>query len=93
VLTLASLYFEGSGSFDWSIDPYSSCNTFQNTIVCSWHDDMANLQPGIPYDIPRVTASLVHVLPPDLGQPQIESISESESSDTVRVGGKWQKAA
>jgi hypothetical protein len=54
---------------------------------------MANLQPGIPYDIPRVTASLINVLPPDLGQPQIESVGESGSSDTVRVGGKWQKAA
>lgn len=78
------LYFDGSGTFDWSIDPYSSCSTpGGNTIRCYWTGDRALLQPGVPYDIPKVTASLVNVLPPDYGQ--------SNPSDTMRVNGKWQK--
>jgi hypothetical protein len=77
------LYFDGSGSFDWSVDPYSSCsNPGGNTIRCYWQGDHAQLQPGIPYDIPKVTASLVNVQPPDYGQ--------SDSSKTMRVNGKWQ---
>lgn len=80
------LYFGGSGTFDWGVDPYSSCNApGGNTIRCYWQGDRASLQPGVPYDIPKVTASLVNVLPPDYGQQIL--------SNTVRVNGKWQKAS
>ncbi|KAF2122998.1 hypothetical protein BDV96DRAFT_639549 [Lophiotrema nucula] len=81
------LYFDGSGSFDWNADPIQSCtNPGNSTIIdfgCYWHGDHANGQPGVPYDIPKVTASLINVLPPNYGQPGV--------SDTVRVNGKWQK--
>lgn len=86
-LTRHRLYFTGSGTFDWSVDPYYSCSTSDNTLSCRWYDSLAVLQPGIPFDIPKVTASLVNVLPPDYGQP---SVSNMHISDTVRLNGEWQ---
>src|SRR5690349_2799453 len=59
-LTRSRLYFEGSGSFDWKIDPYYDCNDSDTSVRCLWHDSLSQLQPGIPYDIPRVTTSLTN---------------------------------
>ncbi|KAJ4288499.1 hypothetical protein N0V90_011735 [Kalmusia sp. IMI 367209] len=96
------LYFTGTGEFDWSVDPYSSCSGGDTAVRCYWHDDMATLQPGVPYDIPKVRASLVNVLPPDYGQPTVKSAPKVQSaqissdkfaSDTVRVKGEWHLAS
>jgi hypothetical protein len=98
VLTVSRLYFTGTGSFDWSVDPYYSCNSPSDTsIQCYWYDDTATLQPGVPYDIPKVKASLINVLPPDYGQPQslrIASVPNPRfAADTVRVKGDWELAS
>ncbi|KFY30076.1 hypothetical protein V494_08283 [Pseudogymnoascus sp. VKM F-4513 (FW-928)] len=69
------VYFEGSGDFDWSIYPYSDCTTSDTHIRCYYYGDMSVLQPGIPYDIPRVTTSLTNA-----PQSQIK---------TLRVNSKW----
>lgn len=74
-----SLYFDGSGTFDWTVDPYFDCSSpGGNAISCSWHDSLAQLQPGVPYDIPKITVSLVNVLPPHYEK-------------TMRINGKWEK--
>ncbi|OAG03828.1 uncharacterized protein CC84DRAFT_1249207 [Paraphaeosphaeria sporulosa] len=87
------LYFTGSGEFDWSVDPssdcYNSATASNPSTYCYWYDDMATLQPGVPYDIPKVRASLVNVLPPDLGQPAVKSVATSSASDTLRVNKEW----
>ncbi|RDL38078.1 Uncharacterized protein BP5553_05511 [Venustampulla echinocandica] len=69
------IYFDGSGTFDWNKDPYSSCTTSDTSVRCYWYDDLASLQPGIPYDIPKITTSLTNVAPLDI--------------ETVRVNAKW----
>jgi len=51
------IYFGGSGTFDWSKNP-SNCGTSENQLYCNWWGD------PVPYAIPKVTASLVKVLPP-----------------------------
>ncbi|ORY10955.1 hypothetical protein BCR34DRAFT_601712 [Clohesyomyces aquaticus] len=79
------IYFDGSGAFDWSKNPYVDCTNPDNTLYCYWYGDTVSSQPGIPYTIPKVTASLVNVLPPkNLAQ---------VLGKTVRVNGKWQKAS
>lgn len=63
---------------------------------------MANSAPGVPYDIPKVKASLVNVLPPDYGNPAssqaqstpviqsgVHSSDEGFASDTIRVNDEW----
>lgn len=50
---------------------------------------MVNLPPGIPYDISKVRASLVNVLPPDLGQPSAKSVATGSASDTLMVNKEW----
>ncbi|KAF2690728.1 hypothetical protein K458DRAFT_426178 [Lentithecium fluviatile CBS 122367] len=88
----APLYFEGTGEFNWGVDPYSSCSKpGQNQTSCYWHDDLATLQPGIPYDIPKVTVSTVNVLPPDYGQPQVQAV-EVAPVKTIRENGEWRLA-
>ncbi|PVI02588.1 hypothetical protein DM02DRAFT_701397 [Periconia macrospinosa] len=79
------IYFDGSGTFDWGKDPNPQCITAEDKLYCDWKGEQANLEPGLPYAIPKVTASLVNVLPP--GKPS------RVLSDTVRVNGKWQKAS
>ncbi|KFZ10553.1 hypothetical protein V502_08062 [Pseudogymnoascus sp. VKM F-4520 (FW-2644)] len=69
------IYFEGSGSFDWSIYPYARCTTSDTYLNCYYSGDLAVLQPGIPYDIPKVTTSLTNA-----PQSRIE---------TLRVNAKW----
>ncbi|KAF1980289.1 hypothetical protein BU23DRAFT_562671 [Bimuria novae-zelandiae CBS 107.79] len=65
------LYFTGTGEFDWSVDPYSTCyNPVKGpnpSLYCYWNDNIATLQPGVPFDIPKIRASLVNMLPPDYG--------------------------
>ncbi|KAF2468360.1 uncharacterized protein BDR25DRAFT_373427 [Lindgomyces ingoldianus] len=85
------LFFEGSGSFDWSIDPYSHCTDQSNYKSCYWTDSLANSQPGIPYSIPKVTVSLVNNQPPDYGWPPSVAMLEMPSPVTERVNGKWQR--
>jgi hypothetical protein len=68
-LTLGSLYFGGSGIFDWSVDPNFSCTSPGGNAVHSlWTDSLARLQPGVRYDIPKITVSLVNVQPPHYEQ-------------------------
>ncbi|KFY31163.1 hypothetical protein V493_01339 [Pseudogymnoascus sp. VKM F-4281 (FW-2241)] len=69
------IYFEGSGNFDWSIYPYARCTNGDTYRECSYDGDLATLQPGIPYDIPKVTTSLTNA-----PQSRIE---------TLRVNEKW----
>lgn len=69
------IYFEGSGTFDWSIYPYARCTTSDTYLDCYYSGDLAILQPGIPYDIPKVTTSLTNA-----PQSRIE---------TSRVNAKW----
>ena len=58
------------------MDPYSQCSAPNKNIYCFWYDDLANLQPGVPYNIPKVTVGLVN------GKaPQRES--------TIRENGTW----
>ena len=81
MLKFHRLYFDGSGSSDWNVDPYSDCSSpGGNAIYCYWHDSLALLQPGVPYDIPKITVGLVHVLPPHYEQ-------------TMRIEGEWKKVA
>jgi len=80
-----SIYFEGSGDFDWSIDPFILVKNLTGKAKnVRWIGDHASLV-GVPYGIPKVTAGLVNVLPPNY--PKADS-----SSDTVRINGKWQMA-
>lgn len=72
------LYFDGSGSFDWTKDPNYDCTTTDTSISCMWYDSLALLQPGIPYDIPKVVTSLTDVPP--------------TQAKTVRVNSKWVSA-
>ncbi|OBT80155.1 hypothetical protein VF21_00671 [Pseudogymnoascus sp. 05NY08] len=72
------IYFEGSGTFDWSIYPYARCTTSDTYLECYYSGDLAVLQPGIPYDIPKVTTSLTNA-----PQSRIE---------TLRVNAKWAAA-
>jgi hypothetical protein len=100
---MTRLYFTGTGEFDWSIDPNSECynpsNESNPSVYCFWLDDLANLPPGIPYDIQKVRASLINVLPPDYGQrtvksePKVQGPVQSAgatfASDTQRVNREW----
>jgi hypothetical protein len=100
---MTRLYFTGTGEFDWSVDPYSDCSNASNesspSVYCYWYDNMATGQPGIPYDIQKVRASLVNVLPPDYGQPTVKSEPKVQgsvqiaggtfASDTLRVNREW----
>ncbi|KAK6849100.1 hypothetical protein PG995_012933 [Apiospora arundinis] len=70
------LYFNGEGSYDWNMDPYSQCSTPNKNIYCFWYDDLANLQPGVPYNIPKVTVSLANGKAP-------------QQESTVRENGTW----
>lgn len=69
------LYFSGSGSFDWKIDPTYMCNDSDTSVRCSWYSDLATLQPGIPYDIPHITTSLTN--------------GATSNIATVRANNKW----
>ncbi|KAK7967188.1 uncharacterized protein PG986_001465 [Apiospora aurea] len=60
------LYFNGQGEYDWNMDPYSQCSSPNNNIYCYWYDNLATLQPGVPYNIPKVTVSLVNGKAPQL---------------------------
>ncbi|OAL53225.1 hypothetical protein IQ07DRAFT_585167 [Pyrenochaeta sp. DS3sAY3a] len=89
------IYFQGSGSFDWTIDPYYTCNTPNKTLDCYWRGDTAQLQPGIPYDVPVVKATLVNVLPPDYSLGSVmqvegqQDFNAERQRDTIREGGVW----
>ncbi|KAF1962237.1 hypothetical protein CC80DRAFT_569993 [Byssothecium circinans] len=89
--TATPLYFEGTGEFDWSVNPFSQCQGSGNTLSCYWYGDMASSQPGVPYDIPKVTVSTVNVLPPDYGQSVVQSV-ETAPVRTLRVNGEWKVA-
>lgn len=68
-----SLYFDGSGSFDWNVDPYYYCETSDGgAFSCLWHDNLNNLGPGIPFAIPKVTVSLIKVIPPHVPVPRVK---------------------
>ncbi|KAF2643958.1 hypothetical protein P280DRAFT_546822 [Massarina eburnea CBS 473.64] len=88
--TATPLYFEGTGEFNWGVDPYSQCSGTGNAQSCYWHDNQATLQPGIPYDIPKVTVSTENVLPPDYGQ-SVQEVGVA-SVKTLRVNGQWKLA-
>jgi hypothetical protein len=77
-------YFEGSGTFDWSKNPNSHCSEQDNNLYCYWNGDQANFEPGVPYAVPKVTASLTT-------EPPRKRRSRG-LTETVRVNGKWQKA-
>ncbi|KAK8058479.1 hypothetical protein PG994_008927 [Apiospora phragmitis] len=70
------LYFNGQGSYDWNVDPHSQCSTPNKNIYCYWYDDLASLQPGVPYNIPKVTVSLANGKAPQL-------------ASAVRENGTW----
>ncbi|CAI6332236.1 unnamed protein product [Periconia digitata] len=86
------LFFEGSGDFDWSIYPQHSCGVggvgFEGTTACIWRG-ATNSAPGIPYDIPKVTVSTVHVLPPDYSQAGANQFAPDTSVMTVFQNKEW----
>jgi hypothetical protein len=94
----APLYFEGTGEFNWGVDPYYHCSTpGPNLTSCLWGDNQATLQPGIPYDVPKVTVSTVNVLPPDYGMPKQQhavavAAVATAPVKTVRENGVWKLA-
>ena len=68
--------------YDWSVDPYYTCEGSggdPTMFSCMWTDNIASGQ-GIPFDVQKIRSSLVNVLPPDYGQP-------TSSSDGARVMG------
>jgi hypothetical protein len=76
-----SLYYDGSGTFDWTVYPIYSCDESDTSVRCSWSGDLAQLQPGVPYDIPKITVTKVNI------QPSHDANREA----TFRVNGEWAK--
>lgn len=71
------LYFDGQGTYDWNMDPNSQCSAPHSNIYCYWYDDLATLQPGVPYGIPKVTVGLA------------DGAGAPRRASAVRENGTW----